>query len=49
MSGFNEEIAYRKERRTTAIGDLREFYTGARQFRNKIIKATQGLRTMRGE
>jgi hypothetical protein len=36
MGIFEEEIAWCKERRATAIGDLREFCTGARQFRNKI-------------
>ena len=36
MGAFYEEIAWCKERRATAIGDLREFCTGTRQFRNKI-------------
>jgi hypothetical protein len=36
MGTFDEEIAWCKERRATAIGDLREFCTGARQFRNKV-------------
>jgi len=36
MGAFDEEIAWCKERRATAIGDLREFCTGARQFRNKV-------------
>jgi hypothetical protein len=36
MVSFDEEIAWCKERRATAIGDLREFCTGARQFRNKV-------------
>ena len=36
MGVFEEEIAWCKERRATAIGDLREFCTGARQFRNKV-------------
>ena len=36
MAGFDEEIAWCKERRATAIGDLREFCTGSRQFRNKV-------------
>jgi hypothetical protein len=36
MGAFDEEIAWCKERRATAIGDLREFCTGAHQFRNKI-------------
>lgn len=36
MNLFEEEIAWCKERRATAIGDLREFCTGARQFRNKV-------------
>jgi len=34
--GIEEEIAWCKERRATAIGDLREFCTGARQLRNKV-------------
>jgi hypothetical protein len=33
---FDEEIAWCKERRATAIGDLQEFCTGARQFQNKV-------------
>lgn len=33
---FDQEIAWCKERRSNAIGDLREFCTGARQFRNKV-------------
>lgn len=36
MSDFDEEIAWCRQRRATAIGDLREFCTGARQFRNKV-------------
>jgi hypothetical protein len=36
MGVFDEEIAWCKERRAAAIGDLREFCTGARQFRNKL-------------
>ena len=36
MGGFDQEIAWCKERRAKAIGDLREFCTGARQFRNKV-------------
>jgi hypothetical protein len=36
MDLFEEEIAWCKERRAIAIGDLREFCTGARQFRNKV-------------
>lgn len=36
MGGFDEEIAWCKERRATAIGDLREFCTGSRHFRNKV-------------
>jgi hypothetical protein len=36
MGVLEEEIAWCKERRATAIGDLREFCTGARQFRNKV-------------
>ena len=36
MGVFDEEIAWCKERRAAAIGDLREFSTGARQFRNKV-------------
>jgi hypothetical protein len=36
MDVFEEEIAWCKERRATAIGDLREFCAGARQFRNKV-------------
>jgi hypothetical protein len=36
MGVFEEEIAWCKERRATAIGDLREFCTGTRQFRNKV-------------
>jgi hypothetical protein len=36
MNLFEEEIAWCKERRATAIGDLREFCMGARQFRNKV-------------
>jgi hypothetical protein len=36
MGIFDEEIAWCMERRATAIGDLREFCTGARQFRNKV-------------
>jgi hypothetical protein len=36
MGGFDQEIAWCKERRASAIGDLREFCTGVRQFRNKV-------------
>jgi hypothetical protein len=36
VGAFDEEIAWCKERRATAIGDLREFCTGTRQFRNKV-------------
>jgi hypothetical protein len=36
MGAFDEEVAWCKERRATAIGDLREFCTGTRQFRNKV-------------
>ena len=36
MGDFDQEIAWCKERRAKAIGDLREFCTGARQFRNKV-------------
>jgi hypothetical protein len=36
MGAFDEEIAWCKERRASAIGDLREFCTGSRQFRNKV-------------
>jgi len=36
MGGFEQEIAWCKERRATAIGDLREFCTGTRQFRNNV-------------
>jgi hypothetical protein len=36
VSGFDEEITWCKERRASAIGDLREFCTGSRQFRNKV-------------
>jgi hypothetical protein len=36
MGLYAEEIAWCKERRAVAIGDLREFCTGVRQFRNKV-------------
>ena len=36
MGSFDQEIAWCKERRAAAIGDLREFCTGSRQFRNKV-------------
>ena len=36
MGLFDEEIAWCKELRAEAIGDLREFCTGARHFRNKL-------------
>ena len=36
MGVFDEEIAWCKERRASAIGDLREFCTGTRHFRNKV-------------
>lgn len=53
MGIFKEEIAWCKERRATAIGDLREFCTGARQFRNKVditevleARATQDIKKL---
>jgi hypothetical protein len=53
MGIFKEEIAWCKERRATAIGDLREFCTGARQFRNKVditevleARASQDIRKL---
>ena len=53
MRIFEEEIAWCKERRATAIGDLREFCTGARQFRNKVditevleARASQDIRKL---
>jgi hypothetical protein len=36
MVAFDQEIAWCKERRARAIGDLREFCTGTRHFRNKV-------------
>jgi hypothetical protein len=51
MGHFDKEIAWCKERRASAIGDLREFCTGTRQFRNKVditevleAKATQDIK-----
>jgi hypothetical protein len=41
MGSFDQEIDWCKERRASAIGVLREFCTGTRQFRSKVdITAT---------